>query len=381
MGKSGVIMKNIAATILCILVFLMAVTASDSAEVSGDVLLRWPQDFAGVAEVPPTIRHIGLLAFSQCKSLIGVVLPESLETIGPLAFSGSIRLRDVRIPPSVTNIGDSAFFNCQSLTSIVIRARTKNVPNGFCARCCRLRCVEIPDGTVEIGDRAFLGCRSIEGLHLPASVSRIGRCSFAGCSRLRGITLPQGLKSVGEYAFDGCYDLESVAAYPDLATVGANAFRNCFRLKGVVATKDKAESDVGNEKRGDGAYAEMLEGLETVLRIASDGLVNRIPDEPGAVDTVGRLDALAANLFRLKSADDVQEIKGLLRAYSPISMDDGGVLKANLDFYGDIAVSIEFRDGRMVKVSLSKKLKDLVRKKLADGDGEVGEDVLRWIRR
>ena len=373
-------MKNMSATILCILGFLMAVTAANSADVSGDVLLRWPSDFAGVAEVPPTIRHIGLLAFSQCKSLVGVVLPESLETIGPFAFSGCIRLRDVRIPASVTNIGDSAFFNCQSLTSIVIRARTKKTPNGICARCCGLRNVELPDGTVEIGDRAFLGCRSIETLRIPASLRRIGRCSFAGCSRLRGIALPSGLHSVGEYAFDGCYDLESVAAHLELAAVGTNAFRNCFRLKESIATRVQAEANIGNEMRGDGAYAEMLEGLETVLRIAADGLVDRTPDVPGAADTVRRLDALAANMFRLKSAGDVQEIKRHLRGYAPMSIDTGVVFKANFDFCGDIAISVEFVDGKMTKVSLSKKLKDVVREKLASDGMEAGENVLRWLR-
>lgn len=55
-------------------------------------------------------------AFSNCKSLVGIKIPNSITSIGASAFSGT-SLTSVIIPNSVTNIGASAFSNCYNLTS------------------------------------------------------------------------------------------------------------------------------------------------------------------------------------------------------------------------------------------------------------------------
>ena len=59
-------------------------------------------------------------AFSGKSVLKSIVLPESLTSIGNLAFYDCESLTSITIPNSVTSIGNNAFRFCSSLTSITI---------------------------------------------------------------------------------------------------------------------------------------------------------------------------------------------------------------------------------------------------------------------
>ena len=58
------------------------------------------------------MTDIGNRAFSCCRSLPNIVIPNSVTKIGDYAFSDCSSLSKIVIPNSVTDIGDSAFFGC-----------------------------------------------------------------------------------------------------------------------------------------------------------------------------------------------------------------------------------------------------------------------------
>lgn len=62
---------------------------------------------------------IGDEAFS-CLSLTSIEIPNSVTSIGNMAFWNCRGLTSVTIPNSVTSIGDNAFYKCTGLTSIEI---------------------------------------------------------------------------------------------------------------------------------------------------------------------------------------------------------------------------------------------------------------------
>lgn len=86
---------------------------------------------------PSFIKEIPSKFFSDCKRLYSVSMPKALESIGPMAFSGTESLRSIDL--------------------------------GFSL-------LEIPDG-------AFLGS-AIESIYIPYSVKRIGVSAFSSCHRL-----------------------------------------------------------------------------------------------------------------------------------------------------------------------------------------------------
>lgn len=420
-------MRHVLLITFCMAYFLAVAEDAHSVEIEIEnrTLVRWPFEHDGVAVIPSEVRHIGDMAFSNCRLLTEVVFPNGLETIGQLAFSECVRLQDVCIPKSVTNIGSSAFFNCRSLTSIVVRACITDIPKGMCNGCCRLGRVELPDRLVDIGDRAFFGCRSIGSIVFPESLVRIGQAAFCGCSRLKGVVLPRKFQKVGMNAFESCYDLAYIVMPFEITAIEEGAFRNCFRLAGIVDGRNSM--DVGNDclidrngkyvmvscgqandlsvedirKKLNGAGVlpsydsidvaiaacgkrskievcdKMYDGLERALRIAADGLLLENPDQ---IALVCKIDALGANLFKLAEMDNAHDIKDFLGQYASMSMDTDQNIIAYLSVPDDVAIMAEFNAGKLGKLDLSAGLKKLVREGSENGAGIPDVGVLRWLR-
>ena len=74
--------------------------------------------------IPDSVTTIGYMAFYYCDILTSVTIPDSVTTIGELAFAGCSSLTSVNIPNSVTTIGRRAFYKCTSLTSVYCKATT-----------------------------------------------------------------------------------------------------------------------------------------------------------------------------------------------------------------------------------------------------------------
>ena len=131
-----------------------------------------------------------------------VVIPDSVTSIGDLAFDGCTGLTSITIPDSVTSIGEGAFYDCFSLTSVTI-----------------------PDGVTNIGDYAFYGCSSLTSVTIGNSVTSIDESAFSGCRSLTSITIPDSVTSIGNYAFEDCSSLTSVTIPSGVTSIGYSAFR------------------------------------------------------------------------------------------------------------------------------------------------------------
>ena len=104
------------------------------------------------------------------------------------AFSGCKSLTSITIPEGVTGIGDWTFYYCSSLTSITI-----------------------PDSVTSIGDSAFRGCSGLTAITIPQGVTSIGDYAFRECSSLTSIAIPEGVTSIGDGAFENCPGLTSIS--------------------------------------------------------------------------------------------------------------------------------------------------------------------------
>ena len=143
-------------------------------------------------------------AFSDCKSLQSVTIPNSVTSIGDEAFSGCDSLQSITIPNSVTSIGDGAFYLCKSLQSITIPNSVTKIGDGAFNWCKSLQSVTIPNSVTKIGDGAFNWCESLQSVTIPNSVTSIGNIAFCGCESLQSITIPNSITSIGGGAFSGC---------------------------------------------------------------------------------------------------------------------------------------------------------------------------------
>jgi hypothetical protein len=200
--------------------------------------------------IPEGITSIGDYAFVECSGLTIVDIPGNVISIGDGAFAycsdltaftvaasnpaysaqGGIlydkdkttiisvpptKIGVIDLPNTVTSIGKLAFFGCSGLTSVTISDRVTSIGRG-----------------------AFSGCSGLTGvLTIPGTVTSIGESVFEDCSALRSVTIEEGVISIGYLAFYRYSALISVTfgAGSNITTAWAN---NAFTDNNYDSTGD-----------------------------------------------------------------------------------------------------------------------------------------------
>ena len=189
-------------------------------------------DFEGFYSNPLKYAHHLYLNGEEVKDL---VIPNSVTSIGYLAFSGCYGLTSVTIPNSVTSIRGQAFGGCSGLTSIVVEdgnpvydsrnncnAIIETATNTLHSGC---KTTIIPNSVTNIGDYAFYECSGLTSVTIPNSVTSIGWYAFYGCKGLTSVTIGNSVTSIGKYAFADCPDLLDVYCYAEeVPSTESNAF-------------------------------------------------------------------------------------------------------------------------------------------------------------
>lgn len=114
----------------------------------------------------------GVQAFAYCSQLTEIIIPDSVKSIGPIAFYGCTSLKSVKIGNSVTSIGDTAFRNCTSLANLTIGNSVASIGKSAFADCTSLTCVIIPNSVTSIGGFAFYGCSSLTDIHFEGTIDQ-----------------------------------------------------------------------------------------------------------------------------------------------------------------------------------------------------------------
>ncbi len=167
-----------------------------SYEISGDVLI--PNTLGGY-----TVVCIGKSAFSYCRRLTGIIIPDGVVSIDNSAFYFCSGLTSIKIPNSVTFIGNSAFRGCTGITNILIPDSVTSIKPSTFLECTGLASITIGNGVTSIGESAFEECSSLKSITIPDSVTSIGTWAFYHCSNLTSITISDSITSIGTQAFYG----------------------------------------------------------------------------------------------------------------------------------------------------------------------------------
>lgn len=134
-----------------------------------------------------TNDYISRYAFSGCRSLINIMLPDNIKIIKECLFKNCTNLQYITIPHSVITIETSAFYGCSHLNNL-------NIPNSVST----------------IGASAFAYCSNLDNLNIPNSVSFILTDTFAYCNSLTNITISNSIKNIGARAFYECNALKNI---------------------------------------------------------------------------------------------------------------------------------------------------------------------------
>lgn len=228
--------------------------------------IRMSANHNGLYTIPDGITTILDYAFSECKGVSEVVLPNSISLIGTNAFLNCSDLQTMTIPETITELRDATFAGCHSLAHITLPNSLQIIGDGAFSECYALNELTIPENVYAIGVSAFStsgistvywnaiacncvlsydGCTKnypfplhdlsdrlerlifgdkvqyipeqmcydqhmLQSIKLPESVTHIGEFAFAYCEMLDTINIPAGVVEIGRDAFDGCPAMKAV---------------------------------------------------------------------------------------------------------------------------------------------------------------------------
>ena len=198
-----------------------------------DKILFFPYNKSDSYEIPDSITSIGDMAFFGCYNLTNIIIPDSVTSIGNWAFKSCSSLTNITIPNSVTSIGERAFSGCANFTSITIPDSVTSIGEGAFSSCRILTSITIPDSVTSISDSTFRYCYKLTDIIIPNSVTSIGFFAFEACD-LTNITIPNSVTSIGGAAFRYCTRLANITISNSVTSISAETFRNCYKLTGII---------------------------------------------------------------------------------------------------------------------------------------------------
>lgn len=183
--------------------------------------------------VPDNVTSIGQNAFEGCTKLQHIKLPGNLQVLRKNALLNCSELKEISIPDSVTKLEPAVFKGCRSLSDAVLSEAISTIPQDAFAECSGLTTVVVPDHIAEIGDYAFGDCTNLVKIELPAKLEKLGYCCFANCSSLAAVDIPPNITELGESSFDGCIQLTKASLPAALQVIGQSAFADCENLETI----------------------------------------------------------------------------------------------------------------------------------------------------
>lgn len=275
--------------------FMKRIYASALSVFEIDAKKRELVSYGGLAErvvIPFGLKAVGREAFRDKENLRELVIPDSIEEIGPRAFDKTQWLQNqksqnpmvlwkdilidgtacegrVIIPSNVRKISGWAFVNNMHLTELQFTGKTYIEEYAF-RNCIYLEKIILEDGSVyslaALSDRnrpqppavtqivrECYNCFKMEGdllvectgnieqLKLPRGIRRIGTNAFKDSNLLTEIILNGEVTEIADGAFMDCKWLQSVKNAASLKSIGKKAFSGCIRLKEISGLQAKLE--------------------------------------------------------------------------------------------------------------------------------------------
>ncbi len=154
------------------------------------------------------LEHIGAGMFKDCYSIHHINLPESIHTIHVSAFKGT-DIEEIIIPDGVSRIETGAFGDCKWLSKVKLPKNLKTLEGYTFLGCSSLTHIELPT-SIENLNNSSLAATALEHIEIPHGVSIIGPSLLSHCKHLLSINLPSTITWIREFAFWQCDKLQSI---------------------------------------------------------------------------------------------------------------------------------------------------------------------------
>lgn len=211
------------------------------------------------AEIAAGVESIDASAFANCDMLkrISFAQDSKTQTISSNAFSTCRQLDHVVLPNSVTYVAPYAFAYCDGLHDIVLSDKMTEISSSTFYHCDVLDNIDLPSGILSIGAQAYCECVGLKTIKsLGSSLLTINEMAFQGCKKLTEVVLPSTVQALQDYVFVYCKELNAVTFSEDLRGLGKDLFTGCATL-GKVSFRNNHPVLFGDSPFTDNYYAEL----------------------------------------------------------------------------------------------------------------------------
>jgi len=205
-----------------------SVSSPDGLSVS---TLKIPEEHNG-----KPVRRIASFGFADNKSLMKVVMPPSVMSIGISAFEDCSNIETIEVSENLEAIEQRAFFNCSQLLEFSFGPQLAFIGQEAFSRCRMLGIVdfsEVKNG-IEFRDRVFAGCTALYEVTLPEKLKEIPQSAFSGCSSLKEIEIVGDIEKINNNSFDGCTQLRRFHIGKNVRMIGLRSFNGCDYLDEIT---------------------------------------------------------------------------------------------------------------------------------------------------
>ena len=179
-----------------------------------------PTSYSGVYTIPSGIKAIAGTAFEGCRSLTGVIIPNS-----------------------VTSIGSKSFYECNSL---------KNVNITDISAWCNIEFGNASANPLYNKGHLYLNEEEVVNLYIPHTISNISAYAFYNCAELEIVTIGESIESIGEYAFSGCSRITDIYCYAKrVPSIGFDPFESVSRKATLWVPENRLRNYQTNEYWGE----------------------------------------------------------------------------------------------------------------------------------
>ena len=147
-------------------------------------------------------KAIADYAFRNCKGLVSVSIPESVNKISGAAFYNCDNLGEITVAPG------NPTYDSRNNCNAVVETSTNTIVAGC-------KNTTITSSIKSIGDDAFYSNGGLTSIVIPNNVESIGGTAFWYCNNLNSIVIGNGLKNVSNTAFWYCSALKEIVIVQD----------------------------------------------------------------------------------------------------------------------------------------------------------------------
>lgn len=237
--------------------------------------------------IPNSVTSIGEWAFSACYGLTSLTIPNSVDTIGSGLIANCFNIASIVVEPGNTRYDSRDNCNAiidKNLNELISGCKNTIIPNSVMSigelafyRCAYLTSITIPNSITSIGELAFCFCSSLTSVTIPDGVTIIGGGAFMNCSNISSVTchavIPPMINTATEvgsiYPVFGFLNCAATPLYVPAQSVeaykAAEQWKD-FNVKAIGTEEDALPEILTDVNAQDGKY--MIDG---VLYILHDG--------------------------------------------------------------------------------------------------------------